>query len=52
MLSYNIDKMRQSIVDNRPNYIDDSAAVNDWGWLPQYNLNSAFTEYIEPILEK
>ena len=52
LLSYNIDKMRQSIVDNWPNYIDDSAAMNDWEWLPQYNLNTAFTEYIEPILEK
>ena len=31
---------------------DDNAALNDWKWLPQYNLNSAFTDYIQPILEK
>jgi len=52
LLSYNIDKMRQSIVDGWPNFINDNAAKDDWGWSPKYNLESAFIEYIQPILEK
>ena len=51
-LNYNIDKMRQTIVNGWPSYIDDSAAKNDWGWKPQYNLKSAFDNYITPNLEK
>ena len=49
-LSYNIDKMRQSIVDSWPNFIDDNKAKEDWGWNPQYNLENAFKNYLEPVL--
>ncbi len=51
-LSYNVDDMRQSIVDNWPNFIDDVAARNDWKWNPKYNLESAFNNYLQPKLEK
>ena len=51
-LNYNIDKMRQKIVDGWPNDIDDSAAKNDWGWKAQYNLKDAFNNYITPKLKK
>ena len=51
-LSYNVDEMRQSIVDNWPNFIDDDAARNDWAWEPKYNLESAFNNYLQPKLEK
>ena len=44
--------MRQSIVDNWPNFIDDDAARNDWSWDPKYNLESAFNNYLQPKLEK
>ena len=50
-LSYNIDKIRQSIVDRWPNYIDDSLAKNDWGWKAKYNLEQAFNDYIIPGLK-
>ena len=50
-LNYNIDKMRQSIVDGWPNYIDDSLAKNDWGWKAKYNLEQAFNDYIIPGLK-
>ena len=51
-LNYNIDKMRQAIVDEWPSYIDDSSAKNDWGWKAQYNFKNAFNNYITPKLEK
>jgi threonine 3-dehydrogenase len=31
---------RQDIADSWPNSIDDSSAVNDWGWEPKFNLES------------
>ena len=50
-LNYNIDKMRQCIVDGWPNDIDDSLAKNDWGWEAKYNLENAFNKYIIPNLK-
>ncbi len=51
-LNYNIDTMRQEIVNGWPNHIDDSLAKNDWGWKAQYNLEDAFNKYIIPNLIK
>ena len=52
-LNYNIDKMRQEIVNGWPNKINDSLAKNDWGWKAQYNLKDAFDKYIIPnLIEK
>jgi threonine 3-dehydrogenase len=31
---------RQDIADSWPNSIDDSSALNDWGWEPKFNLES------------
>ena len=50
-IDYKINKQRQKIVNNWPNFIDDSKAKNDWGWLPKYDLSSAFKNYLTPILK-
>ena len=50
-IRYNIDKMRQSIVDSWPNNVDDSNAKNDWNWKPKYDLKTAFNDYIIPRLK-
>jgi nucleoside-diphosphate-sugar epimerase len=34
---------RQAIADSWPKSVDDSAARNEWGWVPQYDL-PAMTE--------
>ncbi len=39
---------RQAIVDSWPGDVDDSAARQDWGWWPDYDLRRAFEEYLIP----
>ncbi len=38
-LTYNINDVRQKIVDSWPSNIDDSLANKEWGWMPKYDLN-------------
>lgn len=42
---------RQAIADSWPRSIDDSAARQDWGWQPQYDL-AAMTEDMLRVLSK
>lgn len=42
------DVPRARIVDTWPADVDDSAARADWNWLPQYDLQRAFLEYLVP----
>tara|TARA_Y100001970_G_scaffold132575_1_gene163621 strand:+ start:8958 stop:9929 length:972 start_codon:yes stop_codon:yes gene_type:complete len=51
-VTYNIDKMRQKIVDGWPDNIDDQNARKDWNWSPKYDLKKAFKNYIIPQLRK
>jgi threonine 3-dehydrogenase len=42
------DEKRQRIVDSWPVDVDDTAAREDWGWTPAYDLESAFEQYLIP----
>jgi threonine 3-dehydrogenase len=42
---------RQGIVDSWPGDVDDSAARKDWGWIPEYNQERAFSEYLIPAIK-
>ena len=42
------DLKREAIVDSWPADLDDSAARMDWGWLPDYDADRAFNEYLLP----
>jgi nucleoside-diphosphate-sugar epimerase len=46
------DVRRQAIVDSWPAAVDDSAARNDWGWAPRYDMRSAFGEYLIPAVRE
>lgn len=50
-ISYKPD-FRQKIADSWPNSIDDSAAREEWGWEPEYNLDSMTRDMLKVIGEK
>ena len=49
-ISYNPD-FRQQIADSWPSSIDDSAAKNEWGWQPNFDLDSTTKEMLENLKE-
>jgi nucleoside-diphosphate-sugar epimerase len=48
-LDYKIDPLRQAIADSWPNSLDDRAAREEWGWQPEYGLESMTQDMIENI---
>ncbi len=43
---------RQAIADSWPNSVDDSAAREEWGWKPSYDLDSMTQDMLKVIGEK
>jgi nucleoside-diphosphate-sugar epimerase len=43
---------RQKIADSWPKTIDDSAAREEWGWKPEYDLESMVKDMLEVLREK
>jgi threonine 3-dehydrogenase len=43
---------RQGIVDSWPEDVDDSRARHDWGWTPEYEIQSFFDDYFLPQIRK
>ncbi|MBS4200815.1 L-threonine 3-dehydrogenase [Bacillus sp. FJAT-49732] len=48
-LDYAVDPVRQSIAESWPNSIDDTAAREDWGFKPDYNLEKMTEDMLEKI---
>jgi nucleoside-diphosphate-sugar epimerase len=48
-MDFKIDPLRQAIADSWPNSLDDSAAREEWGWMPEYDLESMTRDMIENI---
>ncbi len=48
-ISYEIDPVRQAIADSWPNHMDDSAARDEWGWEPVYDLKAMVSDMIEKL---
>ena len=48
VITFNPDLKRQHIVDSWPADLDDSHARRDWGWIPDYDLQRSFEEYLIP----
>lgn len=51
-VTFNPHQSRQGIVDSWPGDVDDSAARNDWGWKPDYDMERAFGEYLIPAVRE
>lgn len=51
-ITYQPHLKRQAIVDSWPADLDDSAARQDWGWQPKYDLRAAFEDYLIPTIVK
>ena len=41
--------VRQAIAESWPNNMDDSCAREEWGWKPQYSLETMTTDMIRNI---
>lgn len=50
-MTYAIDPVKQAIAESWPDSLDDSAAREDWGWKPEYDL-AKMTEHMLLALSK
>ena len=51
-MDYEVDPLRQGIADSWPNSMDDSAAREEWGWQPDYDLPRMCRDMIEKLTQK
>jgi len=51
-MDYDVDPVRQSIAESWPNSLDDSAAREDWGWNPKYDLDAMTRDMLEKLKVK
>jgi nucleoside-diphosphate-sugar epimerase len=51
-MDYKVDPVRQAIAESWPNYMDDSAARQEWGWNPEYDLPAMCKDMIEVLSKK
>jgi nucleoside-diphosphate-sugar epimerase len=48
-MNYDVDPIRQAIANSWPNRLDDTAAREDWGWFPDYDLEAITKDMIEKL---
>ncbi len=51
-IDYRVDPGRQAIADSWPASLDDSAAREEWGWSPRYDLATMTADMIENLTRK
>ena len=51
-INYQINPMLQSIADSWPDKLDDSVARTEWGWNPEYDLDSMVEDMIINLSKK
>ena len=51
-MEYDIDPVRQSIADSWPNSMDDTAAREEWGWQPQYDLERMTEDMLSKLRKR
>ena len=48
-MEYNIDPLRQGIAESWPNSLDDKCAREEWGWQPEFDLDTMTKDMIEKL---
>ena len=48
-IDYEVDPVRQAIADSWPDAVDDSAAREEWGWQPEWDLASMTRDMLEKL---
>lgn len=48
-LDYDVDPVKQEIANSWPNSLDDSAAREEWGWSPNYDLDSMSEDMLKNL---
>jgi nucleoside-diphosphate-sugar epimerase len=51
-MDYEVDPVRQAIADSWPNSLDDSAAREEWGFNPEYNLEKMTADMLDKLSGK
>jgi nucleoside-diphosphate-sugar epimerase len=51
-IDYQVDPVRQAIADSWPRSLDDSAARQDWGWAPRFDLATMSADMLARLREK
>ena len=51
-MTYEVDELRQGIAESWPNSLDDSCAREEWGWKPEYDLDSMTTDMLRVLKER
>ena len=51
-IDYEVDPVRQAIADSWPNSLDDSAAREEWGWQPKYDLDAMVDDMLHNLRRK
>lgn len=51
-IGFESDRRRQAIVDSWPEDVDDSLARDEWGFEPQYDLDTALDDYLVPNIKQ
>ena len=51
-LEYAVDPVKQGIAESWPNKMDDTAARQEWGWDPKWNLETMTDDMLKVIGEK
>lgn len=51
-MSYELDPLRQKIADSWPDSLDDTCAREEWGWQPEYDLDSMTRDMLSNLRKK
>ena len=51
-VDYEVDPVRQAIADSWPRSLDDSAAHDDWGWAPRFDLEAMTADMLARLQSK